>query len=211
LSEAFRRGQEWVLQQLREGRDPAYIQASFPGFRDSALTVNRVISVDPLLIGYFDDKFKLGLSDKVFRAATLVAKMRGLSAFASPPEIRLVRDGVVHGLIRENGFAAADPGLFSDIASMVYGLGGGTPVEVAVKDSWIDSLARLISDRRLVETVFFVILVALLPPTLAAISLIITPSLFVPDIARVAVAIGILLTALYLARLYVSENLRQRQ
>ncbi len=211
MSEAFQKAVEWVRQQSKEGKRIADIQASFPTFKDSNLTINRVLSNNPLLLGYFDEKLKLKINERVIRAATLVAKLRGLDVFVSPPEIRIVRDGMLHGLLREDGFAACDPNLFRDIAVKIYGIGGSPDHEVPVKDSWLDSLARLLSDRGFVETVFFAALVILLPPTLAAISLLITPSRFVPDPVRLGISIIILLAALYLARLYIRENLRQRQ
>jgi hypothetical protein len=211
LSEAFQKAAEWVLKQSREGKSLADIQASFPVFKDSNITINRVLSNNPLLLGYFDEKLKLKINDRVIRAAALVAKLRGFDVFTSPPEIRIVKDGVLHGLLREDGFAASDPLLFRDIAVKVYGIGGSPELEVPVKDSWLDSLARLLSERGFVETVFFAALVILLPPTLAALSLLITPSRFVPDPLRLGISIVILLAALYLARLYIRENLRQRQ
>ncbi|GBC70494.1 hypothetical protein HRbin02_00262 [Candidatus Calditenuaceae archaeon HR02] len=211
MSEAFQKAVEWVLQQSRDGKSLAEIQASFPVFKDSNITINRVVSNSPPLLGYFEEKLKLKINDRVIRAAILVAKLRGFDVFVSPPEIRIVRDGVLHGLLREDGFAASDPLLFRDIAVRVYGIGGPPDHEVSVRDSWLDSLARLLSDRGFVETVFFAALVILLPPTLAALSLLITPSRFVPDPVRLVISITILLAALYLARLYFRENLGQRQ
>ncbi|MCS7145497.1 MAG: hypothetical protein RMJ28_03220 [Nitrososphaerota archaeon] len=211
MSETFQRALDWVLQRVKEGKDLAYIQASFPVFRDGGLTINRVVSVDPVLLGYFDEKLKLKINENVVRSASLVAKLRGFDLFASPPEIRIVKDGVIRGVLREDGFAASDALLFREIATKVYGLGGAAIMEMPVKDSWPNSLARLLSDRGFVETIFFIALLILLPPTLAALSLLVTPSRFVPDPLRIGVAAAILFVSFYLGRLYVREQLRQRQ
>jgi len=210
LSEAFKKASEWVLQQTREGKDLASIQASFPVFRDGNITINRVIFNNPPLLGFFDEKIKLKISDKVIRAATQIAKLHGFDVFSSPPEVRIVKDGVLHALLREDGFAASEPLLFRDISAKIYGVGGSIDHEVPVKDSWLDSLARLLSYRGFVETVFFIALIVLLPPTLASLSLLLTPSRVVPDPLRLGVVFAILVAALYLARLYIRENIRQR-
>lgn len=211
MSEAFQRALDWVLERVKEGKDLAYIQASFPLFRDGGLTINRVVSIDPVLLGYFDEKLKLKISDDVVRAASLVAKLRGFNVFVSPPEIRIVKNGVIRGVLREDGFAAGDAPLFREIAVKVYGVGGAAVKGVPVRDSWLDSLARLLSDRGFVETIFFIALLILLPPTLAALSLLMTPSRLVPDPLRIGVAAAILFVSFYLGRLYVREQLRQRR
>lgn len=211
MSEAFKRAFDWALQQEKRGLGLAAVQSAFPVFRDGNITVNRVLSIEPLLLGYFDEKLGLKISDKVVRAVHRVAKLRGLDVVVAPPEIRIVKNGVLCGLVRENGFAAGDAQLFNDLALKVYGVGGSPDLEVDVKDSWLDSLAGLLSDKNFVETVFFLVLAVLLPPTLAAISLIITPSRFIPDPIRIGAVIAIFLSAFYIARLYIRENLRTRQ
>jgi hypothetical protein len=211
MSEAFSRAEEWVKQQLNHGMDLASIQAGFPGFKVGAISVNRVISVDPLLLGYFDEKLTLKITEDVIRAVWRVAKLHGLNVYTASQEIRIVKDGILYGLVRQNGFAAGKPALFADLASMVFGIGGEPLARVPVKDSWLGSLATLISDRKVVETLFTVILVILLPTTLAAASLLITPSIFLPDIGRVAAVLLLLLATIYIAKLYIAENIRTKQ
>ncbi|MEM1923130.1 MAG: hypothetical protein QXW60_00950 [Nitrososphaerota archaeon] len=210
MSEAFQKARSWVQQRLSEGKGLAVIQSSFPLFREGNITINRVLSADPPLLGYFDDKLALKVSDGVVRAVHRVAKLRGLDVVFVPPEVRIVKDGVLYGLVREDGFAASDAGLFNDLAVKIYGLGGSPDLEVDVRDSWLNSLARLLSDKNFVETFFLVILAILIPPTLAAISLIITPSRFIPDPIRYVAVVAIFLVAFYVARLYVRENLKLR-
>lgn len=200
-----------MLQQIRQGKDIAQIQAAFPIFSESGLTVNRVLSVNPLLLGYFDEKMRLNINDRFVRAVSLIAKLRGLNVYVSPPEVRIVKDGTVYGVLREDGFAAGDALLFQEIALKVYGLGGSATIEAPVKDSWLNSLSRLLSDRELVKTVSLIILVALLPLILTALSLLVMPSHLVPDPIRIGAAIAVLLVASYVARLYIRENLTRRR
>ncbi len=211
MSEAFRKAEEWVRQQLSQGRDLASIQASLPGFRDGPININRVLSLDPLLLGHFDEKLALKISDDVVRAAWKVAKLRGLNVYSSSHEVRIVKDGITHGLVMQRGFAASSPDLFSDLAASIFGLGGAPLRGVGVKDRWRDSIAALISDRKVVELIFTVLLLILLPTTLAAASLLITPSIIIPDIGRIAVVILLLYTTYYIAKRYIAENIKTRK
>ena len=210
MATAFTKAAEWVKKETTAGKHLALLQSSMPEFRDGPFTVNRLVSVDPLLLGYFDSKLKLNIDGDLVRTVAKVGKWHGVEAVTAPPDVHLVKGDSVVAVIRQDGFASSDPKLFEDIAKEIYGIGGRPTRGVGVKDRWLDSIALLVSDRRLFETVFFAILFILLPPTLAAYSLAITASLVVPDFIRFGVVVLILISALYIARLYIRENLRQQ-
>lgn len=209
METAFTKAAEWVKREAAAGKTLALLQSSMPEFRDGSLTVNRLLSLEPLLLGYFDSKLRIDIDPDIVRVVSKVGKWHGLEAVTVPPDVHLVREERVVAVVRSDGFASSDPKVFEDVAREVYGIGGPPTRGIGVKDRWLDSAARLVGDRRLFEAVFFVILFILLPPTLAAYSLATTPSLLVPDYVRLGVVVLIILSALYIARLYIRENLKQ--
>jgi len=83
------------------------------------------------------------------------------------------------------------------------------PVDAPVKDSWLDSITQLVSKYG-VDLIFMALFFFLLPTTLAAISLITTPSLWFPYPVNVAVTVALLLVSVYVFRKYIAENRPKR-
>lgn len=207
---SFEKALEWVRTQLSSGKTLAEIQSSFPEFKDGTLTINRVLQLDPPLLGYFDsNKLKLNIDEETIRVVSKVGKIHGLEVVSVPPDVHLLREGKLVAIVRSNGFAATERVLFEDLAKDVYGIGGAPAKGATIKDRWLDSLATLLGDKNFVDTLFFVIFFLLLPTTLATIVLLMTPSLIVPDLIRFGVALLMLAGTLYITRLYVRENLKQ--
>jgi hypothetical protein len=143
-----------------------------PEFKDERFTVNRVVLLDPVTVGYADPKAALKITDGLVRAVSRVAKMHGFEAVQTSTGI-IVRSGEI------------------------------------VKDSWLDSITQLVSKYG-VDLIFMALLFFLLPTTLAAISLITTPSLWFPYPVNVAITVALLLVSVYVFRKYIAENRPKR-
>ncbi|MCS7142714.1 MAG: hypothetical protein NZ920_02820 [Aigarchaeota archaeon] len=206
---SFESALKWYKEQVSAGKPFSIIQSSTPEFRDGTFTVNRIFQSDPLLLGYFDQRLKLTIDEGLERAASKVAKLHEAVVVRVTPDLHFLREGKLVAVLRSNGFAAADRMLFEDIARELYGIGGSPMRDQPVKDRWSDSLANLLGNKEFVDTLFFVILFLLLPTTMAAYTLVITPSLYVPDLARFGVVFLMLTAAIYIGRLYVRENLKR--
>lgn len=201
MSEAFEKAVDWVRSQLSQGSPPTAIMKDAPTFRDERFTVNRVASVDPIVVGYSDPKLGIKISDATIRAVTRVAKMHGFEAVPTSNMI-IIRSGERNvAFVSPDGVYSSDGKLFADLVMTLQ----TQPVDAPVKDSWLDSVAQLVSSR-LYDLFFVALLFFLLPTTLAAISLITTPSLWFPFPVNVAVTVLLLLVSVYVIKRYLKEN-----
>ncbi|MEM0375137.1 MAG: hypothetical protein QXO17_07730 [Nitrososphaerota archaeon] len=205
MSSAFDRAVEWVRQQASAGKGLPSIAKEMPEFRDERFTVNRVVLLEPIMVGYADPKASIQLTDGLFRAVTRVAKMHGFEAVQTSNGIA-VRSGDRNvAFVTQEGVFSSDRKLFEDLVEAVR----TQPVDAPVKDSWLDSIVQLTSKYG-VDLIFMALLFFLLPTTLAAISLAATPSLWFPYPVNVGVAAALLLISVYVFRKYLAENRPKR-
>ncbi|MCS7095220.1 MAG: hypothetical protein NZ988_05390 [Thaumarchaeota archaeon] len=201
MSEAFEKAVEWVRSQVSQGASPSAVMKDVPTFRDEKFTVNRVASVEPLVIGYSDPKLNIKINDATIRAVTRVAKMHGLDTIPTSNVI-LIRSGDKNvALVSPDGVYSSDGKVFADLLLTLQ----TQPADAPIKDSWLDSLSQLISSR-LYDLIFTALLFFLLPTTLAALSLATTPSLWFPYPLNVVVTVLLLLVSVYVIRRYLREN-----
>lgn len=201
MSSAFDRAVEWVRQQVSAGKELPSIAKEMPEFKDERFTVNRVVLLEPVMVGYADPKATIQITDGLVRAVTRVAKMHGLEVVQTSNGIT-VRSGERNvAFVTQEGVFSSDRKLFEDLMDAVR----TQPVEAPVKDSWLDSIAQLASKYG-VDLVFMALLFFLLPTTLAAISLATTPSLWFPYPVNLAVTVALLLVSVYIFRKYLAEN-----
>ncbi len=205
MSSAFERAVEWVRQQATAGKLLPVIQKEMPEFKDERFTVNRVVLLDPVTVGYADPKAALKITDGLVRAVSRVAKMHGFEAVQTSTGI-IVRSGERNvAFVTQEGVFSSDRKLFEDLIDALR----TQPVDAPVKDSWLDSITQLVSKYG-VDLIFMALLFFLLPTTLAAISLITTPSLWFPYPVNVAVTVALLLVSVYVFRKYIAENRPKR-
>lgn len=201
MSEAFEKAVEWVRSQVSQGASPSAVMKDVPTFRDEKFTVNRVASVEPLVIGYSDPKLNIKINDATIRAVTRVAKMHGLDTIPTSNVI-LIRSGDKNvAFVSPDGVYSSDGKVFADLLLTLQ----TQPADAPIKDSWLDSLSQLISSR-LYDLIFTALLFFLLPTTLAALSLATTPSLWFPYPLNVVVTVLLLLVSVYVIRRYLREN-----
>ena len=205
MSSAFERAVDWVRQQAAAGKPLPAIQKEMPEFKDERFTVNRVALLDPVTVGYSDPRAAVKITDGLVRAVSRVAKMHGFEAVQTSNGV-IVRSGERNvAFVTEEGVFSSDRKLFEDLVDALR----TQPVDAPVKDSWLDSVTQLVS-RYGVDLVFMALLFFLLPTTLAAISLITTPSLWFPYPLNVAVTAALLLVSVYVFRKYIAENRPKR-
>ncbi len=205
MSSAFEKAVDWVKQQAAAGKPLPTIQKEMPEFRDERFTVNRVALLDPVMVGYADPKASVKITDGLVRAVSRVAKMHGFEAVQTSTGV-IVRSGERNvAFVTQEGVFSSDRKLFEDLIDALR----TQPVDAPVKDSWLDSITQLVSKYG-VDLVFMALLFFLLPTTLAAISLIATPSLWFPYPLNVAVTVFLLLVSIYVFRKYLAENRPKR-
>ncbi|MCS7117731.1 MAG: hypothetical protein NZ957_02975 [Thaumarchaeota archaeon] len=201
MSEAFEKAVEWVRSQVAQGTPLSTVMKDVPTFKDEKFTVNRVASVDPLIVGYSDPKLNIKINDATIRAVTRVAKMHGLDAIPTTNMI-LIKSGERNvAFVSPDGVYSSDGRVFTDLMVTIQ----TQPVDAPLKDSWLDSITQLVSSK-LYDLVFTALLFFLLPTTLAAISLITTPSLWFPYPLNIVVTVLLFLISVYVIKKYLREN-----
>lgn len=205
MAGAFERAVEWIRREIENGRPISTIMLTMPTFKDDELTINKIYSFDPLIIGYADPEMKIELDSKLILRVDWIAKNLGLWMVVTPPEIHILRESEPVGLVRRNGFGASDPVLYSELFRQIGPGKSQLETSVEVKDSWIKSIKALLTNQQFRRFLSAVLGFVILPTALVSSISLTYPSLLgggltallMPIIVFIATAI---ITYLYLRR-----------
>ncbi|MFQ5762241.1 MAG: hypothetical protein ACE5PO_04320 [Candidatus Bathyarchaeia archaeon] len=156
MSEAYARAVSHVEQLKKQGVPAIEIQLRFPPFSQGGFTVNRVYSVDPVLVGMYSAGNSMVKFDKsTLEKISQLAKQRGLKVDVSGLNVffRGKRRAVVAWL-KENFFGALESELFEAIGRDIYGLTSDSSqpshfaiaVEQQTKDNELGTLSEFVDE-----------------------------------------------------------------
>ncbi len=167
LAGAFEKAVEWIKKEIENGKPLLTIMLNMPEFKDEKLTINKIYSINPLIIGYSDSKLGIEIDPKLRLEIEWVAKILGLKTIVTPPVIHIVRDSEQVGIICRDGYGASDPVLLEELSNRLSRRKDGFAIDVRIKDSWIGSAKILLASQQFRRFLLAVLLLVFLPTSIS--------------------------------------------
>lgn len=208
MAGAFEKAVEWIRGEIESGKPISTIMLTMPTFSDDKLVINKIYSLNPLIIGYSGPELNLELNSKLILKVNWIAKNFGMNVVLSPPDIHILRGNEPVGVVKRDGFGASDPTLLYELNRHIGRLSNQYGVEIEVKDSWIKSAKTLLmhpqSRRIILMALVFIIL-----PTLLVLSISLTfPLILGGGLTALSMPIIVFLVTAIATYLYLRRETR---